>query len=306
MFKHHSFDQWISWLLLVGVIAISGCATPLSSGTNTIYIVQRGDTLGEISQKTTGTKDNAQAIAHYNNIKNMNQLEIGQQLTIPSNLVRESTSQSFAGNSGMADSKTSGPGKKYSKSSTVTEGTVVGTAAGAAIGLAACGKKNRAECALLGGVVGALVGTAAGIFVDTKQSEYASTEDYYDAQIREAKQLNQALAKHNRDLRDSIRSDRRQINRLIAQYQSGRANKSQLEMLKNDIEKKRQLNSNNLKDLEKELEKQQTLLAKMQQDKSRKITLLHKQIKKTQDETTALRQSIDEMGNLTAKVGEYL
>ncbi len=306
MIMNRSFDQWIGWTLLVGMIIISGCATSPNSGVDTIYIVQRGDTLGEIAQKTTGTKDNARTIANYNNIKDINRLNVGEQITIPAGLSGGSISQSFTGNPSTAGSKASGSGNKYSKSSTVVEGTVVGTAAGAAIGLVACGKKKGAECALLGGLIGGLVGTVAGIFVDTKQSDYATTEDYYDEQINEATQLNQAMAKHNRNLRNDIRSDRRQINSLIAQYQSGKANKSQLETLRTDIEKKRQSNSNNLNDLEKELEKQQTLLAKMQQEKSRKANLLRKQIKKTQDETIALRKSVDEMGALSAKVGGYL
>lgn len=306
MLKYRSFDQLIGWVLLMGIIAISGCATTPGSGTDTIYVVQRGDSMGEIAQITTGTKDNARAIADYNNIKNMNRLEVGQQITIPAGLSGGSTSNSYAGSPLTAGSKASGSGKKYSKSSTVAEGAVVGTAAGAAIGLVACGKKKGAECALLGGLIGAIVGTVAGIFVDTKQSEYATTEDYYDAQIKEATQLNQAMAQHNRNLRQSIQADRRQMDSLIAQYQSGKASKSQLETLRNDIEKKRQSNSNNLKDLDKELEKQQTLLVKMQQEKSRKADLLRKQIKKTQDETTALRKSVDEMGNLSAKVGGYL
>lgn len=306
MLKYGSFDQLISWVLLMGIIAISGCATTPGSGTDTIYVVQQGDTMGGIAQKTTGTKDNARAIAEYNNIKNMNRLEVGQQLTVPAGLSGGNTSHSYAGSPGTAGSKAGSSGKKYSKSSTVTEGTVVGTAAGAAIGLAACGKENKAQCALLGGFVGALLGTAAGIFVDTKQSDYASTEDYYDQQIKEATKLNQELAQYNRSLRNSIQVDRRQTDSLIAQYQSGKASKSQLEALRNDIEKKRQSNSNNLKDLDKELEKQKNLLAKMQQEKNRKADLLRKQIEKTQDETTALRKSVDDMGNLSAKVGGYL
>lgn len=304
MLGYRSFEQIVCAIAIVAMMAIPGCAT--LPGADTVYVVQPGDTLGKIAQKTTGTKDNARAIADYNNIKNMNRLEVGQQITIPAGLSGGSTSQSYAGSPGTAGSKASSSGNKYSKSSTVAEGAVVGTAAGAAIGLVACGKKKGAECALLGGLIGAIVGTVAGIFVDTKQSEYATTEDYYDAQIKEATQLNQAMARHNRNLRQSIQADRRQMDSLIAQYQSGRANKTQLETLRNDIEKKRQSNSNNLKDLEKELEKQQTLLAKMQQEKSRKADLLRKQIKKTQDETTALRKSVDEMGTLSAKVGGYL
>jgi LysM repeat protein len=299
MLGYRSFKRIISGVVIGAMVAVSGCGTLPGSGEDMVYIVQPGDELGKIAQKTTGTKDNARAIANYNGIKNVNKLEVGQRLTIPGNL-------STASAGGMTGSGSSSPRSSSTSSATVTEGAVVGTAAGAAIGLVACGKENRAECALLGGFLGAVLGTVAGIFVDTKQGEYASTEDYYDAQIKEATKLNQALAQHNRNLRNSIQADRRQIDGLVAQYQSGKATKSQLVTLKNDIDKKRQSNSNNLDDLQKELGKQQTLLAKMQRDKSRKADLLRKQIKKTQDETTALRKSVDEMGNLSAKVGGYL
>ncbi|MDS4032388.1 MAG: LysM peptidoglycan-binding domain-containing protein [Candidatus Contendobacter sp.] len=303
MLKVRPFGQLIGWALLMGVIVVSGCATPPGSGSgareNTVYVVQKGDDLGKISQKMTGTKDNVRAIAEHNNIKNINKLQPGQKLTIPAHLNMAGTSSpSGTGSSGSLSSSTS--------SATITEGLVTGAAAGVAIGIAACGEEKGVECALLGGVLGAILGTAAGIFVDTKQSEYASTEDYYDAQIKEATKLNQALARHNQNLRNSIQADRRQMDSLIAQYQSGRANKSQLTTLRDDINKKRDSNKNNLDDLQKELGKQQDLLAKMEQDKSRKADLLRKQIKKTQDETTALRRSVDEMTNLSAKVGGYL
>ncbi|MDG4551121.1 MAG: LysM peptidoglycan-binding domain-containing protein [Candidatus Contendobacter sp.] len=303
MLKVRPFGQWIGWALLVGVIVVSGCATPPNSGSgtreNTVYVVQKGDDLGKISQKMTGTKDNARAIAEYNGIKNINKLKAGQRLTIPAHFNMAGTSStSGTGSSGSLSGSTS--------SATITEGAMVGAAAGATIGLVACGKKKGAECALLGGAIGAIAGLVAGMFVDTKQTEYASTEDYYDAQIKEATQMNQALAQHNRNLRNSIQADRRQMDSLIAQYQSGKASKSQLATLRDDIDKKRDSNRNNLDDLQKELGKQQDLLAKMQQDKSPKADFLRKQIKKTQDETTALRKSVDEMTNLSAKVGGYL
>ncbi|MEI2780085.1 MAG: LysM peptidoglycan-binding domain-containing protein [Candidatus Competibacter sp.] len=57
--------------------------------------MKEGDSLWKISKKTTGIKDNAQAIAEYNGINNIKQLEVGRQLTIPSSLTRVSVGQSF-------------------------------------------------------------------------------------------------------------------------------------------------------------------------------------------------------------------
>ncbi|MEI2772325.1 MAG: hypothetical protein V9G98_16870 [Candidatus Competibacter sp.] len=176
-----------------------------------------------------------------------------------------------------------------------------------AIGLAACGKENKAQCALLGGFVGALLGTAAGIFVDTKQSDYASTEDYYDQQIKEATKLNQELAQYNRSLRNSIQADQRQTDRFDCSIPIRQGEQEPIGSAAKRYRKEAPIKQQQLeKILDKELEKQKNLLAKMQQEKNRKADLLRKQIKKTQDETTALRKSVDDMGNLSAKVGGYL
>jgi nucleoid-associated protein YgaU len=83
MLGYRSFKRIISGVMIVAMVAVSGCGTLPGSGEDTFYVVQRGDTLGTIAQKTTGTKDNARAIANYNGIKNVNKLEVGQRLTIP-------------------------------------------------------------------------------------------------------------------------------------------------------------------------------------------------------------------------------
>ena len=48
----------------------------------TKYIVKKGDTLGLIAKKTTGSWSNYKAIAKANNIKNPNKLKVGQVIIV--------------------------------------------------------------------------------------------------------------------------------------------------------------------------------------------------------------------------------
>ncbi len=91
MFKI-SGNRILSCLFATLVLFMSGCATPppqekpAPPPTDTLYTARKGDTLGKIAQETTGSKNNAQAIADYNGLRNKNRIEIGQQFKIPAHL----------------------------------------------------------------------------------------------------------------------------------------------------------------------------------------------------------------------------
>lgn len=91
MFKT-SGNRILSCLFATLLLSMSGCATPppqektAPPPTDTLYTARKGDTLGKIAQETTGSKNNAQAIADYNGLRNKNKIEIGQQFKIPAHL----------------------------------------------------------------------------------------------------------------------------------------------------------------------------------------------------------------------------
>ncbi|HNW77808.1 MAG TPA: LysM peptidoglycan-binding domain-containing protein [Candidatus Competibacteraceae bacterium] len=91
MFKT-SGNLILSCLFATLLLSMSGCATPppqekpAPPPTDTLYTAKKGDTLGRIAQETTGSKNNAQAIAEYNGLRNKNRIEIGQQFKIPAHL----------------------------------------------------------------------------------------------------------------------------------------------------------------------------------------------------------------------------
>lgn len=47
------------------------------------YVVQKGDTLADIAQRTLGSRDEWKRIAEANGIENPEELKVGQRLTIP-------------------------------------------------------------------------------------------------------------------------------------------------------------------------------------------------------------------------------
>jgi uncharacterized protein HemX len=145
--------------------------------------------------------------------------------------------------------------------STEGEGAVLGALAGAGIGALACKGKDKAKCAAIGAAVGGGLGYAAGKVVAERQKQYASQEDFYDAQIRQTAQLNQKLAGDNKSLRASIKNDQRQLAAITAKNKKGQASNQQLIAAKSSMDQKRLDAEKRLKEAKQELEVQQTVLA---------------------------------------------
>ena len=189
--------------------------------------------------------------------------------------------------------------------STEGEGAVLGALAGAGIGALACKGKDKAKCAAIGAAVGGGLGYAAGKVVAERQKQYATQEDFYDAQIRQTAQLNQKLAGENKSLRASIKNDQRQLAAINASYKKGQASSQQLMAAKSTMDQKRLNAEKQLSEAKQELEVQQTVLADLKKQgtaQANRAKQLEKQVNTLQGQINDLQQNVSMMASSTATI----
>lgn len=189
--------------------------------------------------------------------------------------------------------------------STQAEGATMGAILGGVIGAVACDSHNRAGCMVAGAVLGGAVGFVAGQVVAERQKQYANQEEFYDAQIEQTAQLNQALSDKNRNLRKSIQRDQRHINKLLSRYNQGKASRQELLAAKSNLDKKRSENEKVLAQAKQELEVQQEVYKQMQQQGQAQRQRLNQQkraVAGLQTEVNDLQQNIELMATSSAAV----
>lgn len=84
-----NFKKLLVTLGAFGGLALAGTV----ASADTVYTVQSGDTLSEISQKFNTT---VETLAQKNNINNINVISVGQQLDIPDGNVQATTTQNVS------------------------------------------------------------------------------------------------------------------------------------------------------------------------------------------------------------------
>lgn len=189
--------------------------------------------------------------------------------------------------------------------------TVQGAIGGALIGgLAAAllgGNDDRGRNAAIGAAAGTLIGGLVGSEIDKRRQQYASTEDFYDAQIRQTAQLNQALAENNRNLRNSVQADQNEINSLVARYQAGQATKTQLLASRQRIEQNAASNRQKLATAQKELQFQREVLNELQaRGPSPRSDEMRRQVAQLESEINSLQQTVNQMASQSTTLGRYM
>lgn len=192
--------------LIVGILSITlvaGCVPPTSikpytpnTPTEVVHFVKYGDSLSKIALRYTGDMNNYQIIANYNGIKNADLIYPGMTVRIAPHLLSPRYRHMATDTSMVPSYKSSASATTDSKRTTV-EGTALGAILGAALGWFTCDKEDRKTCALAGAAVGGVLGGVAGKEVAKRKRAYATTEQYLDSEIMNAKELNRELEKNH-------------------------------------------------------------------------------------------------------------
>jgi hypothetical protein len=118
------------------------------------------------------------------------------------------------------------------QTATKVQGTLLGAVVGGLIG-AATGDRQGA---LIGATLGAGLGYLAGNEVAKRKAQYVRAEDFLDAEIAQASEMNREAVAYNATLRDQIVALDAESQRLAAQYRSGKASREQMVAQRNAVQ----------------------------------------------------------------------
>lgn len=110
-----------------------------------------------------------------------------------------------------------GSGASSDQTRTRVEGTAAGALIGGLLGYAIGGKKGMA----IGGLVGGGTGFVVGNEIAKRKAQYASEEDFLDAEIASAQEFNRSTAQYNNQLRGEIAQLRQEADLLESRYRAG-------------------------------------------------------------------------------------
>ena len=127
-------------------------------------------------------------------------------------------------------------------------GAVIGALTGALVGYAAGGQKGALIGATAGAGVGAGAGYAYGTHVANQKEKFAKEEDYLDAVIVSAHQMNEQTQQYNASLRSEVDTLDRQTASLVQQY-------NQKTVQKGTLQKEEQRLATKISEAQKQLQK---------------------------------------------------
>jgi hypothetical protein len=178
---------------------------------------------------------------------------------------------------------------------TKTEGTLVGAGVGAGIGAGigaiAGGGRGLAIGAGVGALLGSLIGLGVGTHIANKKAEYASEEDWLDACIAQADQVNQQAAQYNAQLKNQIRALDKKTTALAASYKQKKTDRQVMLAESASLQKKKEEIAANIATLKNEVTNQRGVVAdaragnnKAKADRlDREIAAMEKKIKEMEE-----------------------
>lgn len=168
---------------------------------------------------------------------------------------------------------------------TRAEGAGVGALVGAGVGALIGGGRGAA----IGAVAGAGVGFLVGNEVAKRKQNYASTEEFLDAEIASTQEYNRTAREYNQKLSTDIAALEKESKTLRASYDKGKVKKKTLTAKREDLKKRMAQNKKLEENLSKELEIQTAVLE--QEGKERPAG--DKRLAKLEQEVKALQKNLD-------------
>lgn len=173
---------------------------------------------------------------------------------------------------------------------TRTEGALAGSVIGALAGGIIGNQSGRAfEGALIGGGIGALGGLAVGDHVARKKARYASQEEWLDACIARAEQVNANARAYNRGLQSKIAN-------LESRYASAKAsgNKSEMRSIKQAVVVMQKECTTQVKTVDSEISEQTTVV---NQTGSSGLSSRVTQLRSTRSSLSGSQERLADLGN---------
>lgn len=174
-------------------------------------------------------------------------------------------------------------------------GTALGAVLGGVLGYAIGGTEGAAIGAIVGGGAGFVVGNV----VAKRKAQYASTEEFLDAEIIRVAEFNETTRTYNAKLREDIHVLTTESEQLRANYSGKKSQKKEIEKKRAELQKRMQSAEELQKNLNQELEVQTAILEEerksQEQAAKQKNEQKGVQIAKLEKEVEELRANIAQL-----------
>ena len=225
-------------MVILSIILVAGCIQPTfvkpETPAEVVHFVKAGDSLSKIALHYTDDVNNYQIIAKYNGIQNVDLVYPGMAVRIEPHLLSPRY-QHMATNTSMVSSPKSSASGTTDTNRTIMEGGALGAIIGGALGWFSCDKDDRKKCALVGAAAGGVLGGVAGNEVAKRKRAYATTEQYLDSEIVNAKELNRELEKNHKQQVRRLAMLEQEVDQLERDYRHKKASSSQLHAKRRQI-----------------------------------------------------------------------
>ena len=190
---------------------------------------------------------------------------------------------------------------------TRTEGTLVGTGLGAGIGAGIGALAGGGRGALIGVGIGALVGGVSGYFVGDhiakKKESYASEEEWLEASIDQAHQVNAEAAQYNDKLKKDVADLDKKSAKLQADYKQKKVTRDAMLAESQAVEKRREEVAANIKILESEIANQNSVLADAKaNNKTQEAKALDAEIAALQKKLAEMKAYNNKLASISVRV----
>lgn len=172
---------------------------------------------------------------------------------------------------------------------TKAEGAAVGGVLGGLLGYV-FGGKSKAKSVAVGAAIGAGVGYVVADEIAKRKKKYATEEQFLDGELQHATEFNATAREYNQQLKEEIAALEAQSLQLAAQYDAGKASRSELEEQKAGIQGK--------------IEQSQRFYAELDKEYQIKLAIYEEEDQKRDPDDEYLLSLLDEISELKANLDE--
>jgi len=187
------------------------------------------------------------------------------------------------------------------QSRTKAEGAAVGAVVGGLVGLAIGKEKGAAIGALAGAGLGFLVGNE----IAKRKKNYASTEEFLDAEIANVQEYNATAVAYNNKLSKEIAALEKESAALRTKYDKGTVDKKTLIAKRDALQKRIDENTKLEETLAKELEVQTGILKQERKERpenDQRIGQLEKEVNALQKNLETLREGSTQLAQIDQRL----
>jgi len=186
-------------------------------------------------------------------------------------------------------------GTSSDQTRTRVEGTAAGAVIGGLLGYALGGRKGMAIGAVVGGGTGLIIGNE----VAKRKAQYASEEDFLNAEIASAQQFNRSTAQYNNQLRGQIAELQQQTNLMESRYRAGTVSRDVLVRQKQVVQTKIARTDKIQKTLKQEYDVKLAVL-----DDQKKSSGNTQRVQQLQTEIQGLKSNLDQLQSQSVQLAQ--